>query len=189
MTAQEVFVVDRDYEDDRSWPRSADDIELWGRDMDHGDWVRGSYGAPARRRGAGWIPPNREWRRQDREGWQRSPNYAWQSTEYAWPPRRDEQSKAHWHGHTPMRGWQRSDERIREDVCAYLSAHPGIGTTDIEVSVENAEVTLEGTVDDRFEKRMAEDLAEAVPGVRDVHNRLRVAPQGAERPAGIRQSA
>ena len=88
-----------------------------------------------------------------------------------------------------MRGWQRSDERIREDVCAYLSAHPGIGTTDIEVSVENAEVTLEGTVDDRFEKRMAEDLAEAVPGVRDVHNRLRVAPQGAERPAGIRQSA
>jgi osmotically-inducible protein OsmY len=73
-----------------------------------------------------------------------------------------------------MRGWQRTDERIREDVCGYLSAHPGIDTTDMEVTVSDGEVTLEGTVDDRFEKRMAEDLAEAVAGVRDVHNRLRI---------------
>jgi len=130
--------------------RRAEDIELWGREMDHDDWVRGSYGpSPGRQRSAGWIPPERDWRREDHR---------------------------HWHGHTPMRGWQRSDERVREDVCAYLSAHPGIDTSDMEVTVSNGEVTLEGTVDDRFEKRMAEDLAEAVPGVRDVHNRLRLSP-------------
>jgi len=73
-----------------------------------------------------------------------------------------------------MLGWQRTDERIREDVCGYLSAHPGIDTSKMQVSVADGEVTLEGSVDDRFEKRMAEDLAEAIPGVRDVHNRLRV---------------
>jgi BON domain-containing protein len=154
----------RDYEeDDRSWSRSADDVELWGREMDHADWLRGSYANGNGRRGPGaWIP--REVRRS---------NYAWRSPEYAWPRR--EWDNRHWHGHTPMRGWQRTDERIREDVCGYLSAHPGIDTTDMEVSVANGEVTLEGTVDERFEKRMAEDLTEAVPGVRDVHNRLRVA--------------
>jgi osmotically-inducible protein OsmY len=43
----------------------------------------------------------------------------------------------------------------------------------MDVRVESGEVTLEGTVDDRWEKRLAEDVAEAVPGVRDVHNRLR----------------
>jgi osmotically-inducible protein OsmY len=33
---------------------------------------------------------------------------------------------------------------------------------------------LPGTVDDRRAKRLAEDLAESVSGVKDVHNRLRV---------------
>lgn len=160
----------RDYADDRTWPRSAEDIELWGRDMNHTDWERGSYGDGDGRRGPGaWhrrIGPS-EWERS------RESNYA---PQYRWP-RHEDQPNRHWHGHTPMRGWQRSDERIREDVCGYLSAHPGIDTTDMEVNVSDAEVTLEGTVDDRFEKRMAEDLAEAVSGVRDVHNRLRVAPR------------
>jgi hypothetical protein len=130
--------------------------------MDHADWVRGSYGPPRRR------PEG------DREVWRRRRNYGWQSPDYAWPARREEQHTAHWHGHTPMLGWQRTDERIREDVCGYLSAHPGIDTSNMQVSVSDGEVTLEGSVDDRFEKRMAEDLADAVPGVRDVHNRLRV---------------
>jgi hypothetical protein len=168
----------RDYPDDRTWLRSAEDIELWGRDMDHDEWLRGTYGDPdaSRRRGRGaWIPrgvrPER-WRRAQ------TSNFGWQAPEYAWP-RREEHNR-HWHGHTPMRGWQRTDERIREDVCGYLSAHPGIDTTDMEVTVSNGEVTLEGSVDDRFEKRMAEDLAEAVAGVRDVHNRLRIASPGQE---------
>jgi osmotically-inducible protein OsmY len=35
-------------------------------------------------------------------------------------------------------------------------------------------VTLSGTVETRYEKRLAEDIADAVSGVQDIHNRLRV---------------
>ncbi|HVJ17205.1 MAG TPA: BON domain-containing protein, partial [Polyangiaceae bacterium] len=43
-----------------------------------------------------------------------------------------------------------------------------------EVTVENGEVTLSGTVSDRRQKRIAEDAAGAVMGVKDVANRLRI---------------
>jgi hypothetical protein len=42
------------------------------------------------------------------------------------------------------------------------------------VIVASGEVTLEGTVPDRESKRLAEDLAEGIPGVKQVQNRLRV---------------
>jgi osmotically-inducible protein OsmY len=81
--------------------------------------------------------------------------------------------RRHWHGRTTFRGYRRSDERIREEIYERLMDHPGIDTSDMDVTVSNGEVTLEGTVDDRWEKRLAEDLAESVSGVTDVHNRLR----------------
>ena len=40
--------------------------------------------------------------------------------------------------------------------------------------MSNGEVTLTGTVDDRQAKRLAEDIAESVSGVREVHNQIRV---------------
>jgi hypothetical protein len=76
-------------------------------------------------------------------------------------------------GHGP-KGYQRSDERIHEDVCERLTAHGRLDARKIELTVENGEVTLEGTVDDRGAKRLAEDLAISVSGVEDVHNRLRL---------------
>jgi hypothetical protein len=72
------------------------------------------------------------------------------------------------------KGYQRSDERIREDICERLTQHGDIDARDIEVKVAGREITLTGTVPDRPAKRMAEDLAEAVSGVTDVHNQLRV---------------
>jgi osmotically-inducible protein OsmY len=72
-----------------------------------------------------------------------------------------------------MRDFERSDERIREEVCSRICEHPAVDTSEMRVMVEHGEVTLEGSVDDRFEKRLAEDLAASVPGVQDVHNRLR----------------
>jgi osmotically-inducible protein OsmY len=72
------------------------------------------------------------------------------------------------------KGYQRSDERIREDVSEELSLAPDIDASDIEVRVTNCIVTLDGEVQTREEKRFAEDVAEAAPGVRDVHNNLRV---------------
>ena len=71
------------------------------------------------------------------------------------------------------RGYTRSDDRIREDVCDRLSADDEVDASDITVTVAKAEVTLEGTVHDRHAKRRAEDIAESVTGVTDVHNRLR----------------
>lgn len=72
------------------------------------------------------------------------------------------------------RGYRRSDERIFEEVCDRLAQHAQIDASDMEVEVHEGEVTLKGTVEDRRIKRMAETSVEAIPGVVDVHNRLRL---------------
>lgn len=72
------------------------------------------------------------------------------------------------------KGYQRSDERLQEQVCERLERHGQIDASEIEVTVENGVVTLEGQVDDRRTKRLAEECAESVYGVQDVMNRLRV---------------
>jgi hypothetical protein len=74
-------------------------------------------------------------------------------------------------------GYERSGEIIREDVCERLTRHGRLDASGIRVTVEQGEVVLEGTVDSRAAKRMAEDTAESVAGVRDVHNRLRIRGQ------------
>jgi len=75
------------------------------------------------------------------------------------------------------KGYVRRDERIWEEVNERLEEDGEIDATDVLVQVDNGEVTLEGAVDDRRAKRLAEDLAESVRGVRAVHNRLRVEPR------------
>jgi hypothetical protein len=75
------------------------------------------------------------------------------------------------------KGYTRSDERIREHVCDVLMDDSHLDAADIEVEVKDGEVTLNGTVDSRDAKRHAEGLAEQATGVKDVHNRLRIAPR------------
>jgi hypothetical protein len=70
--------------------------------------------------------------------------------------------------------YRRSETAIRDDVCERLTRHGHLDASRISVQVENGEVILEGLVDSRHAKRMAEDAAETVSGVRDVHNRLRI---------------
>jgi len=72
------------------------------------------------------------------------------------------------------KGYKRSDDRIREDVCDLLTDHDEVDASNIEVKVQNGEVTLVGTVTERRAKHMAEHLAESIPGVVDIHNQLRV---------------
>jgi len=79
----------------------------------------------------------------------------------------------HFAGRGP-KGYQRPDNRINEDVCDRLADAPDVDASEIEVAVKNGEVTLSGTVDDRQDKRRAEDLTESVSGVCEVHNHLRV---------------
>lgn len=76
------------------------------------------------------------------------------------------------------KNYTRSDDRIREDVSDRLEQHGEIDATEIEVRVETAEVILEGTVPDRRTKRLAEDVVEDTPGVKQVHNRLRIQGNG-----------
>lgn len=71
------------------------------------------------------------------------------------------------------KNYQRSDDRIREDVSEELAQNGEIDASGIEVMVENCVVTLEGEVEDRDQKRFAEIIAESAPGVRDVHNNLK----------------
>lgn len=74
------------------------------------------------------------------------------------------------------RGYQRGDERIREDVCDRLTDDHRVDASDIEIQIRKGEVTLSGSVRSREEKRYAEDIVERVSGVRDVSNHLKVKP-------------
>ncbi|MGA7616731.1 MAG: BON domain-containing protein [Thermoanaerobaculia bacterium] len=71
------------------------------------------------------------------------------------------------------RGYTRPDDRIEDDVCRRLTDDGRIDASGLTVHVENGEVTLDGGVDSRFEKRLAEDLVWEVTGVSQVHNHLR----------------
>jgi hypothetical protein len=90
------------------------------------------------------------------------------------------------------RGYQRSDDRIREDISDRLSDDDSVDASDIEIRVEKGEVTLTGEVDSKQAKRRAEDIAEEVSGVSNVQNSLRVRRESAStggetsgtRPAG-----
>jgi osmotically-inducible protein OsmY len=72
------------------------------------------------------------------------------------------------------KGYQRSDDRIKEQVSDRLMDDDDIDASEITVEVRGAEVTLTGTVNSREEKRLAEEAAEQAPGVREVQNHLRV---------------
>lgn len=76
------------------------------------------------------------------------------------------------------KGYARSDERVREDVCERLSRDHAIDASEISVEVRQGDVTLTGTVSDRGQKRQAESCLDDVRGVRDVINRLRVQHEG-----------
>lgn len=75
-------------------------------------------------------------------------------------------------------GYERSNRRILEDVCERLTAHGWVDAGEIEVEAQNGVVTMRGQVADRRQKRMAEDSAISVSGVRDVQNRLTIRDLG-----------
>lgn len=70
--------------------------------------------------------------------------------------------------------YTRSDDRIREDVNDKLTDDWAVDARKVTVSVKSGEVTLDGTVSTRLQKRRAEDCAEEVSGVKHVQNNLRV---------------
>ena len=72
------------------------------------------------------------------------------------------------------KNYTRSDQRILEDIADRLTEDPFIDATEIEIVVTRGEVGLGGSVDDRQQRRAAEDLVEDISGVKNVQNNLRV---------------
>lgn len=95
---------------------------------------------------------------------------------YGSPPSADRLAREYRGGYSGRgpKGYTRTDDRIREDVCERLSWNDEVDATDVSVRVDKGEVTLEGSVETRHMKRLAADIAEDVPGVTDVHNTIRV---------------
>ncbi|MBV9946740.1 MAG: BON domain-containing protein [Myxococcales bacterium] len=90
-----------------------------------------------------------------------------------------------------LKGYKRTDDRIREDVCDRintLSMRMGIDVSDVEVQVKDAEVTLTGTMPNRRHKHLIENEAEMVGGVKDVQNQVRVRSEQQEAHTAAAQS-
>lgn len=75
------------------------------------------------------------------------------------------------------KNYRRSDERIAEEIGDRMTENDWLDASDVDVAVVNGEATLSGTVDSRYAKRLAEDIAESVSGVTNVQNNLRVRGQ------------
>lgn len=71
------------------------------------------------------------------------------------------------------KGYQRSDERLKEDISERI-VQANVDASDVTVEVVGGKVILAGTVRDRYTKHYIEDLADACPGVQDLENRIRV---------------
>ena len=98
---------------------------------------------------------------------------AWAGRERGGYWRQYQQNEPHHIGRGP-KGYQRSDERVREEICDCMTDDPLLDASEIVVEVIQGEVTLSGTVTSRDQKRRAEDVVERISGVRDVTNQLRV---------------
>ena len=72
------------------------------------------------------------------------------------------------------KGYTRSDDRIREDLCEHLMDIDDLDSSDVEVHVESGCVRLEGTVPERFMKYEIENIAATTLGVQDVENNISV---------------
>jgi hypothetical protein len=80
------------------------------------------------------------------------------------------------------KGYKRSDDRIREEVCEVMSRQGFVDASEVEVTVESGVVRLTGTVETRTDKRALEQMADRVHGVEEVRNEIRlrrfVSPKG-----------
>lgn len=153
--------------------QSGRDRAYGGRDQAYdgptsfGDDEGGYYGdRPA------WREESMSFETAERGGYNRGPT--------AW---RDRASRR-----TDPKGYIRSDDRIRENVCEAL-AHSGLDVSDVSVAVLDGHVVLEGTVPNRRTKHYVEDCTVECAGVNDVENRIRVGAAGGLNPGASSSGA
>jgi osmotically-inducible protein OsmY len=152
------------------WDRTQDEVSSWFGDESarrRREWDERQADLHAERRVAGYSGFDES---ADRRGAASGLDYktgqrGWGGLDY----------KGEHRGRGP-KGYRRSDARIAEDLNDRLTDDPYVDASEIEVKVKDAEVTLEGFVTRREDKRRAEDLAETILGVGHVQNNLRLKP-------------
>lgn len=165
------------------WPGERDrrgPADEWRREDPWREDERGREWRTREYRDAGAPHREESWREPARGQWGGDPTARWTHGESRGVYEREDRGPLQWLGEKIAgrrargpKGYRRSDDRIRDDVCERI-ARSGIDADEVEVSVENAEVTLTGTVRERHEKWRLEEIAEDIFGVEDVHNQLRL---------------
>lgn len=161
---------ERGHELDRDYGRGFDQQvrgvdDRWRADRDRDRWAEGQrLQGSARPRDAGEIGYGRTWMDDGRV--ELAPRYTGSFVPQRYdPPRRYPRGP---------KGYRRSDERIKEDVCDRLYHCLDLDSSDVEVKLQNGEVILSGTVPERSMKYRIESTIEDVSGVVDVTNQIRV---------------
>ena len=75
------------------------------------------------------------------------------------------------------KSYQRSDERLKEEIYERLINRWDIDSTEVTVQVASGEVTLDGTVPERRMRHDIENLVDDTHGVKEIHNNLRIQSQ------------
>ena len=152
----------RGYEPDEGYNAGGNQFlqqELPGPRLECRNWGDGDRG-----RNEGHDYDNRGNRdRNDRDWWDKTSDEvsSWFGDDDAKRRRRmDRISEGSHYGKGP-KNYKRSDEKIKEDINERLSDDDQLDASNIEVEVNAAEVTLSGTVDSRYAKHRAEDIAES----------------------------
>lgn len=109
------------------------------------------------------------------KGWKRS---GMRSGDYGQSPdhnhdKRNFSSIGNFYGRGP-KGYKRSDESIKEEACELLFWSSEVDASEIEVSIIDGCIYLDGYVSSRYAKKEAETLVEEIEGIADVLNRLQV---------------
>lgn len=86
------------------------------------------------------------------------------------------------------KNYERPDERVLGDVCERLAQHPDVDVSDVTVDVDKGVVKLGGTVRERREKYLIEEVTDAIYGVKDVNNQIRVRRAG-EQPGSAQRDS
>jgi hypothetical protein len=169
-----------DYDADREWGGGAyRDRNRYGRNPQpyrRSEQPYGMYGSRFPESERGYDQKRWDGRRDERGWWDRTSDEvaSWFGDEEAERRRRmDYRRDESYRGRGP-KGYTRSDERITEDISDRLTDSDFLDASNIEINASGGDVTLMGTVETRYEKRLAESLAEDVSGVSNVENRLRV---------------
>lgn len=95
--------------------------------------------------------------------------------------RDDRQRAGQPHTRRGPKNYSRSDEMVLGDVCERMALNPDLDASDLTVDIAEGVIRLGGTVTDRRQKRLAEEIADHVYGVRDVENHVRIGTDADDR--------